>query len=83
MLCARVAMVSPGRCQRAPESASRPPAMSFSSVVLPQPLRPTRHRRSRAAIASEAPSKSASAPKRSEISRKVRIGANAKALTVG
>ena len=49
--------------KRSPRSGSIRPAAIFSSVDLPEPLRPTRHTRSPGATASSAPSSSGVPPK--------------------
>src|SRR6185312_2592226 len=56
-------MVAPGCAKRVPPSGSIRPAAIRSSVDLPEPLRPTRHRRSPCPTDSSAPSRTAVLPK--------------------
>src|SRR5690606_26079132 len=57
-----------------PSSAITSPAITFISVDLPAPLRPTRHRRSPLSMDRVTPSSSGAAPKESWMLRRVRIG---------
>src|SRR6478752_615180 len=61
-------MVAPGCTKRLPESASTSPAAIFSSVDLPEPLRPIRHTRSDCDTDSSTPDNSGVPPKVSAIS---------------
>src|SRR6266852_3552070 len=61
-------MVAPGCTKRLPLSGSTVPAAIFSSVDLPEPLRPIRHTRSAVDTDSSTPDKSGVPPKVSLIS---------------
>src|SRR5690242_5575426 len=61
-------MVTPGCTKRLPRSGSTRPAMILSSVDLPEPLRPTRQRRSSAESNKSTPANSGVPPKVSAMS---------------
>src|SRR3954470_9462321 len=68
-------MVAPGWAKRAPPSASTKPAAILSKVDLPEPLRPTRHRRSPSPTLSSAPSSSRWPPNATVMSLRCKTGA--------
>src|SRR6478736_2982259 len=71
-------MVAPGWAKRVPPSASTNPAAIFSKVDLPEPLRPTRHRRSPSPTRSSAPSSRRVPPKATVMSLRCKSGGMAR-----